>query len=86
MNPVALIVKHLAGNLVSRWSYFLSSDGEKKSRDRDSEFVLTDQDTRAKLLADWEHGWQTLLATVQSLRDADLESKVTTRGEAHTVQ
>jgi hypothetical protein len=53
---VALIVKHLGGNLASRWSDFLTTDGEKDSRDRDGEFLLTEQDTRASLLAAWEHG------------------------------
>ena len=86
VNPVALIVKHLAGNLVSRWTDFLSTDGEKPSRDRDGEFLLTDQDTRADLLAAWERGWKTLLDTVHSLRDADLDRVVTIRGEGQTAR
>lgn len=86
VNSVALIVKHLAGNLASRWTDFLTSDGDKPGRDRDAEFVLTSADTRANLLAAWERGWQAVLATVGSLTDADLLREVTIRGEKHTVQ
>jgi hypothetical protein len=85
VNPVALIVKHLAGNLASRWSDFLTSDGDKPSRDRDGEFLLTEQDTRANLFAAWERGWQTLFDTLAGLQASDLEKTVTIRGEAHTV-
>jgi uncharacterized damage-inducible protein DinB len=85
VNPVALIVKHLAGNLVSRWTDFLTSDGDKPDRDRDREFVLTEQDTRANLLAAWEKGWQAVFATLATLTDADLDRKILIRGEAHTV-
>lgn len=86
VNPVALIVKHLAGNLASRWTDFLTTDGEKPSRDRDGEFLLTDQDTRANLTEAWERGWRILFDTLDGLRDADLEKSVTIRGEAHTVR
>src|SRR5262245_41468344 len=65
VNPVALIVKHLAGNLASRWTEFLTTDGEKASRDRDGEFRLTEQDTRPNLLTAWERGWQALFDTLQ---------------------
>jgi hypothetical protein len=85
VNPIALIVKHLAGNFASRWTDFLTSDGEKPSRDRDGEFLLTEQDTRANLLAAWERGWQTLFDTLVGLRAADLDKLVTIRGEPHTV-
>jgi uncharacterized damage-inducible protein DinB len=85
VNPIALIVKHLAGNLASRWSDFLTSDGEKSSRDRDGEFLLTQQDTRASLLAAWERGWQTLFDTLAGLQAGDLGKSVTIRGEPHTV-
>jgi uncharacterized damage-inducible protein DinB len=84
VNPVALIVKHLAGNLVSRWTEFLTADGEKPTRDRDGEFLLTELDTRANLLAAWEQGWAALFTTVQGLQHADLERLVTIRGERHT--
>jgi hypothetical protein len=86
VNPVALIVKHLAGNLVSRWTDLLDSDGEKLSRNRDSEFVLTEGDTRADLAAAWERGWGALFNTVEQLEHSDLEKLVTIRGENHTVR
>jgi uncharacterized damage-inducible protein DinB len=86
VNPIAVIVKHLAGNLTSRWTDFLNTDGEKPSRDRDAEFVLDDRDTRAALLDAWETGWNTLFGTLQGLREADLERTITIRGEPHTVQ
>jgi len=85
VNPVALIVKHLGGNLVSRWTDFLTTDGEKPSRDRDGEFLLTEQDTRANLLAAWERGWKALFDTLESLGDSDLEKSVTIRGESHRI-
>lgn len=86
VNPIALVVKHLAGNLASRWSEFLSSDGDKPSRNRDSEFVLSPDDTRDSLLAAWDLGWATLFATLTTLNDDDLEKTVTIRGEPHRVQ
>ena len=85
VNSVALIVKHLAGNLASRWTDFLVTDGEKASRDRDGEFLLTEQDTRASLLAAWEHGWKALFDTLESLKESDLDQSVTIRGERHRV-
>jgi hypothetical protein len=85
VNPVALIVKHLAGNLASRWTDFLATDGEKPSRDRDGEFLLTEHDTRANLLAAWEHGWTALFDTLESLGESDLGKSVTIRGERHRV-
>lgn len=85
VNPVGLIVKHLAGNLTSRWTDFLTSDGEKPNRDRDSEFLVTGQDTRSSLLAAWEKGWRILFATLETLRESDLERTVLIRGEPHTV-
>ena len=85
VNPVALIVKHLAGNLLSRWTDFLTTDGEKPTRDRDNEFVLTPADTRGSLTAAWERGWQALFDTLGSLTDADLGRTVFIRGEPHRV-
>src|SRR5262245_20105788 len=67
VNPIALIVKHLAGNLASRWADFLTSDGEKPNRDRDQEFVQTADDTRANLMAAWERGWQVLFTALAGL-------------------
>src|SRR3954470_20287796 len=63
-NSMAIIVKHMAGNLASRWTDFLTTDGEKPTRDRDGEFVVGEQDTRARLLDAWEHGWKVLSDTV----------------------
>jgi hypothetical protein len=85
VNPIALIVKHLGGNLASRWSDFLTTDGEKPTRDRDGEFLLTEHDTRASLTAAWERGWQALFATLATLTEADLGKTVQIRGEAFTV-
>jgi hypothetical protein len=85
VNPIALIVKHIAGNLTSRWTDFLTSDGEKPSRDRDGEFLLTEQDTRPNLLAAWERGWQTLFDTLAGLQSADLGKSVMIRHEPHSV-
>ena len=86
VNPIALIVKHLAGNLRSRWVDFLTSDGEKPDRDRDREFELTDADTRDHLMADWKQGWAALWNTLDRLTDADLDRRVTIRGEPHTAR
>jgi Protein of unknown function (DUF1572) len=85
VNPVALVVKHIAGNLASRWTDFLTSDGDKASRDRDGEFLLQDADTRPALLAAWERGWKVLFDTLATVRDSDLDRTVTIRGEPHTV-
>ncbi len=83
-NSVALIVKHIAGNLRSRWTDFLTSDGEKPGRHRDTEFELL-QDTRESLMAYWEDGWQTLFNSIEPLTADDFEKQVTIRGEPHTV-
>ena len=86
VNPIALIVKHLAGNLASRWADFLATDGEKPARDRDSEFVVGPDDTRANLMAAWERGWSILFDTLAGLKEDDLNKSVTIRGEPHRVQ
>jgi hypothetical protein len=86
VNPVALIVKHVAGNLRSRWTDFLTTDGEKPNRNRDQEFILSEGDIRAGLMADWDHGWQVMFDTIGGLTEADLTRTVTIRGEKHTVQ
>ena len=83
-NSVAIIVKHMAGNMRSRWSDFLVSDGEKSWRNRDSEFEAPSKD-RAELLALWESGWRTLFSALEPLTEADLTRTVTIRGEAHSV-
>jgi hypothetical protein len=86
VNPIALIVKHLAGNMVSRWTDFFTTDGEKPDRDRDGEFLITEADTRTRLMDRWERGWSTLFDTLAGLTDADLGRTVTIRGEPHTAR
>jgi hypothetical protein len=83
-NSIAIIVKHLAGNMRSRWTDFLSADGEKPDRNRDSEFEAPPP-TRDALMAIWQGGWALLFAALEPLSDADLGRKVTIRGEAHSV-
>jgi hypothetical protein len=84
-NSIAAIIKHVAGNLASRWRDFLTSDGEKPDRDRDAEFVIGEQDTRANLIASWEAGWSTLFDTLASLTDDEFQKTVLIRGEQHSV-
>jgi hypothetical protein len=83
-NSIALIVKHMAGNMRSRWTGFLTTDGEKPDRNRDSEFEDPPA-TRADLLAAWESGWACVFDALNPLTDADLGRTVTIRGEAHSV-
>jgi hypothetical protein len=83
-NSIAVIMKHVAGNLISRWTDFLTSDGEKPWRNRDDEFVDRFAN-RAEIIEYWERGWTTLLDTLRGLSPADLEKTVTIRGEPHTV-
>lgn len=84
-NSPAIIVKHLSGNLRSRWTDFLGSDGDKPTRNRDGEFVLGPDDTRAALLAGWEEGWRCVFDALESLVEADFSRTVAIRGEPHTV-
>jgi len=83
-NSIAVMVKHPAGNMKSRWTDFLSSDGEKPGRDRDVEFVDPPA-TRPELMDEWEAGWDCLLRTLESLTEEDLKRTITIRGEAHSV-
>jgi hypothetical protein len=83
-NSIALVVKHMAGNMRSRWTDFLTSDGEKPDRNRDSEFEEPPQ-TRQALLDMWEEGWRRVFAALQPLSEQDLQRTVTIRGEAHSV-
>jgi len=83
-NSIAVIVKHVAGNLHSRWQDFLTTDGEKPTRNRDTEFELT-ADTRESLKQFWEAGWETLFDNVEPLTADDFAKTVTIRGEPHTV-
>lgn len=85
VNSIALIVKHLAGNLTSRWTDFLTSDGEKPSRDRDLEFVIVPGDSRASLMGQWRSAWDIVRLALGPLRDDDLDRTVTIRGEPHSV-
>ncbi len=84
-NSIALIIKHMAGNMRSRWTDFLTSDGEKPDRERDREFILEEGDRREALMARWEEGWELTLAAIEGLRPEDLQRTVTIRGEPHTV-
>ena len=84
MNSIAIIVKHMVGNMKSRWTDFLTSDGEKPDRNRDTEFENPPA-TRAELLASWERGWQYVFSALEPLSDADLGRTITIRGEAHSV-
>jgi hypothetical protein len=84
-NSIAITVKHIAGNLRSRCTDFLTADGEKPDRDRDGEFVLEPGDTRIRLMSQWQSGWDLLDATVSALSPADVERTITIRAEPHTV-
>ena len=84
-NSVAVIMKHMAGNMFSRWTDFLTTDGEKPNRNRDMEFVI-EASTSVKDLRDyWERGWQCVFAALEPLGAGDLMTKVMIRGEEHTV-
>ena len=84
MNSIAIIVKHMAGNMRSRWTDFLTSDGEKPDRNRDTEFVAPPK-TRADLLRVWNEGWERVFSALEPLSDADLEREVLIRNEPHSV-
>jgi Protein of unknown function (DUF1572) len=83
-NSIAVIVKHLSGNMRSRWTEFLTTDGEKPDRDRDSEFVDPPA-TRKAIMDAWEHGWAQFFQVLETLTAADLAHTVTIRGEPHSV-
>jgi uncharacterized damage-inducible protein DinB len=83
-NSIAIIVKHLAGNMRSRWTDFLTTDGEKPDRNRDTEFE-DPPGTRAELMEMWEGGWKRLFSALEPLSDADLTRTVTIRTEPHSV-
>lgn len=83
-NSIAIIVKHMAGNMRSRWTNFLTTDGEKPDRNRDSEFVDPPL-TRQALMDVWEDGWSHVFQALEPLSDEDLARTVTIRGEAHSV-
>lgn len=83
-NGIAVIIQHMAGNAISRWTDFLTTDGEKPNRDRDSEFIDRNL-SRTELLAFWERGWKCLFDALAPLSDADLQRTITIRREEHTV-
>lgn len=84
-NSIALILKHMAGNMRSRWTHFLTTDGEKPDRERDREFVQEGTDTRQSILLQWQEGWACTFATIHKLQPDDFTRVVTIRGEPHTV-
>jgi hypothetical protein len=84
-NSVAILVKHLAGNMRSRFTDFLTSDGEKPDRFRDREFEATGATTRVEVMKWWEEGWACVFAAIEGLKPADVMRAVTIRGEPHTV-
>jgi uncharacterized damage-inducible protein DinB len=83
-NSIAIVVKHIAGNMRSRWTDFLTSDGEKPDRNRDTEFEEPPK-TRAELMEMWERGWKLLFGALEPLSDADLARTITIRTEPHSV-
>jgi hypothetical protein len=83
-NSIAILMRHMAGNMRSRWVDFLTADGEKPNRMRDREFEDPGQ-TREELIEEWEHGWKCVFDALTPLTDADLQRTVVIRGEAHSV-
>jgi hypothetical protein len=83
-NSIATIVKHLHGNMLSRWTDFLTTDGEKPTRNRDTEFEEPPK-TRAEILDLWDAGWKCMLTALEALSDTDMTKTITIRGEEHSV-
>ena len=84
-NSIAVNMKHMAGNMISRWTDFLTTDGEKPERNRDIEFVMLPDMTKDDMLADWERGWQCVFEAVEPLKAEDLMRTIRVRGQDHTV-
>ena len=84
-NSIAVIMKHMAGNMLSRWTDFLTADGEKPDRNRDMEFVIETNASKAEVFSYWEKGWQRVFDALEPLSPEDLGRKVLIRGEEHTV-
>ena len=84
-NSIAVIVKHMAGNMLSRWTDFLTTDGEKPNRNRDMEFEMLPHTTKADMIAFWEKGWQCVFGAIEPLTGEDLIKTVKIRGQDHTV-
>jgi hypothetical protein len=85
VNSIAVTVKHIAGNMRSRWTDFLTTDGEKPDRERDTEFEIDDEDTRESLIRRWEAGWLCAFEAIEPLTDEDLVRVVRIRDEPHSV-
>jgi hypothetical protein len=83
-NSIAIVMKHMAGNMISRWTDFLNSDGEKPDRNRDMEFVL-ETSSREDVIAYWERGWKCVFDAIEPLTPADFSRTVTIRGQEHTI-
>ena len=84
-NSLAVIVKHMAGNMRSRWRDFLTSDGEKDDRHRETEFEIYDSDSKESLMQKWQEGWQLCFEAIKPLKPEDLEKTIYIRSEANTV-
>jgi len=84
-NSIAIIVRHLSGNMISRWTEFLTTDGEKKNRKRDEEFERIFYTDKDDVISRWEKGWSRLFKTLESLNEEDLLKEVKIRKEPHTV-
>ncbi|HEX5966269.1 MAG TPA: DUF1572 family protein [Pyrinomonadaceae bacterium] len=84
-NSVAVIMKHMAGNMFSRWTDFLTTDGEKPDRNRDMEFVIEASTRKEDVLDYWERGWACVFAALEPLKPEDFEQTITIRGEPHTI-
>ena len=84
-NSIAIVMKHISGNMRSRWTDFLTTDGEKPDRNRDTEFEMETGETRGSVTARWEEGWRLLFSAIEALSPADLSRTVAIRGEPHSV-
>jgi len=84
-NSLAILVKHISGNFISRWTDFLTTDGEKPTRQRPAEFLHEADESRAQIMQRWEEGWRVLFAALESLQEEDFAKTVYIRGEAHSV-
>ena len=84
-NSLAILVKHVSGNFISRWTDFLTTDGEKPTRQLPREFLHEESDNRAQILQRWEEGWRTLFTTLESLQEEDFAKTIYIRNEAHSV-
>ncbi len=85
VNSIALLMKHIAGNMFSRWTNFLTSDGEKPNRHRDTEFIIETKNSRQQLIEFWEAGWKVTFDTLESLAPEDLGKTIYIRQQPHSV-